>query len=74
MKKSLCSNGAFFLLFIFYFTFFSSCSIEKQISKSAKTDVLNIKALQTAHVGISIYDPAENKYLYNYQGDKYFVP
>jgi len=55
-------------------TFLASCSIEKQISKSAKTDVLNIKALQTAHVGISIYDPAENKYLYNYQGDKYFVP
>lgn len=55
-------------------TFLASCSIEKQISKSAKADVLDAKALQTAHVGISIYDPAENKYLYNYQGDKYFVP
>ena len=32
------------------------------------------KALQTAHIGISIFDPAANKYLYNYQGDKYFVP
>ncbi len=52
----------------------SSCSIEKQISKSAQADVLNTKALQAAHVGISIYDPAANKYLYNYQGDKYFVP
>jgi D-alanyl-D-alanine carboxypeptidase/D-alanyl-D-alanine-endopeptidase (penicillin-binding protein 4) len=36
--------------------------------------VLDAKALQTAHVGISIFDPAANKYLYNYQGDKYFVP
>jgi serine-type D-Ala-D-Ala carboxypeptidase/endopeptidase (penicillin-binding protein 4) len=54
--------------------FFASCSIEKQISKSAKADVLDAKALQTAHIGISIFDPAENKYLYNYQGDKYFVP
>ena len=53
---------------------FSSCSVEKQIAKSAKTDVLDTKALQNAHVGISIFDPAANKYLYNYQGDKYFVP
>jgi len=52
----------------------SSCSIEKQISKSARADVLNTKALQAAHVGISIFDPSANKYLYNYQADKYFVP
>ncbi len=52
----------------------TSCSIEKQIAKSAKADVLDAKALQTAHVGISIFDPAANTYLYNYQGDKYFVP
>ncbi|OSZ73830.1 hypothetical protein CAP36_17685 [Chitinophagaceae bacterium IBVUCB2] len=52
----------------------SSCSIEKQIAKSAKADVLDAKALQTAHVGISIFDSETNKYLYNYQGDKYFVP
>ncbi len=52
----------------------TSCSIEKQIAKSAKADVLDAKALQTAHIGISIFDPAANKYLYNFQGDKYFVP
>jgi D-alanyl-D-alanine carboxypeptidase/D-alanyl-D-alanine-endopeptidase (penicillin-binding protein 4) len=55
-------------------TLFTSCSIEKQIGKSAKEDVLDTKALQAAHVGISIFDPAADKYLYNYQGDKYFVP
>lgn len=53
---------------------FSSCSVQQQIAKSAKAEVINNTALQTAHVGISIYDPAANKYLYNYQGDKYFVP
>src|SRR5262249_24303983 len=37
-------------------------------------NVLSSPALQTAHVGISIYDPAENKYWYNCQGDHYFVP
>jgi D-alanyl-D-alanine carboxypeptidase/D-alanyl-D-alanine-endopeptidase (penicillin-binding protein 4) len=54
--------------------FFSSCSIQKQIDRSAKADVLTNKALQAAHVGLSIFDPSANKYLYNYQGDKYFVP
>ena len=52
----------------------ASCSVQKQIAKSAQADVLDATALQTAHVGISIFDPANNKYLYNYQGDKYFVP
>jgi D-alanyl-D-alanine carboxypeptidase/D-alanyl-D-alanine-endopeptidase (penicillin-binding protein 4) len=51
-----------------------SCSVQKEIAKSAKADVLDAKALQTAHVGISIFDPEANKYLYNHQGDKYFVP
>jgi len=65
------------LFLIFYFLFLillNSCSTQKEIARSAKTDVLETKALQSAHVGISIFDPAENKWLYNYQGDKYFVP
>ncbi|MDQ6609333.1 MAG: D-alanyl-D-alanine carboxypeptidase [Bacteroidota bacterium] len=51
-----------------------ACTITKQIEKSAKENVLNDEALKTAHVGISIYEPASGKYWYNYQGDKYFVP
>ena len=27
-----------------------------------------------AHTGISLYDAGAGRYLYNYQGDKYFVP
>ncbi len=52
----------------------SACSIQKKIAKSAKADVLDTPALQTAHIGISIFEPASNKYWFNYQGDKYFVP
>ena len=52
----------------------SSCSVTKQISTSAKEDVLSNKALTAAHVGISIYEPATNKYWYDYQGDHYFIP
>src|SRR6476619_3574789 len=65
------------LFFIPYFLFLillASCSIEKQIAKSANENVLTNKALTSAHVGISIYEPASNKYWYNYQGDHYFVP
>ncbi len=64
---------AYFVFLTFYF-FLASCSVQQQIAKSAKEDVLDVKALKTAHIGISIFDPAANKYLYNYQGDKYFVP
>ena len=52
---------------------FVSCSIQKQISKSAQS-ILKDSALSTAHVGISIFEPAINKYWYNSQGDHYFVP
>lgn len=30
--------------------------------------------LQSAQIGISLYDPGKAAYLYNYQGDKYFIP
>src|SRR5262245_13180457 len=55
-------------------TIFSSCSVQKQISKSATQLVLKDSSLTTAHVGISIFEPATNKYWFNYQGDHYFVP
>jgi len=51
-----------------------SCSSSRQIAKSAKANVLDNDALKTAHVGISIYEPATGRYWYNYEGDKYFVP
>lgn len=30
--------------------------------------------LANAHIGICIYEPATNQYLYKYQSDKYFIP
>src|SRR5215212_8756129 len=52
----------------------SSCSPSQKIARSAKENIVSDPALQAAHVGISVYEPATGKYLYNYQGDKYFVP
>ncbi len=51
-----------------------SCSVQKKIGRAAKTTIVESEALKTAHVGISIFEPAANKYWYNYQGDHYFVP
>ncbi len=68
------SRSNLFFICCFLFLFFASCSVQKKIDQSAKTDVINTKALQAAHVGLSIFDPSTNNYLYNYQSDKYFVP
>ncbi len=61
-------------LFLVAILFFYACSPSKQISRSAQKEVINDPSLQSAHVGISIFDPAKGKYIYNYQGDKFFVP
>ncbi|MGZ5189771.1 MAG: D-alanyl-D-alanine carboxypeptidase, partial [Flavisolibacter sp.] len=58
-----------FAIFLLY-----ACSPAKQIERSARKNILADSALHSAHVGISVYDPSISKYLYNYQGDKYFVP
>jgi len=52
----------------------SSCSIQKKVSRAAKETVLAAPSIKTAHIGITIYEPATGKYWYDYQGDKYFVP
>ena len=52
----------------------SSCSVSKQISKQAQTILLSDSAISTGHTGISIYEPATDKYWYNYNADKYFIP
>src|SRR5882724_11974480 len=57
-----------------FLLFLSACSTQKAINKEATRLVLNDSSLVNAHVGISVFDPSSNKYLYNFQGEKYFVP
>jgi len=52
----------------------SSCSLQKQLDASAKESLINATALKSAHIGISIYEPATGQYWYNYQSDKFFTP
>ena len=51
-----------------------SCSTQKQINRSAKSSVFADSSINNALIGISIYDAASGKYLYNHDADKYFVP
>ena len=75
MRNNQCSMFQLRTVLLFASGFLmASCSVQKQISKAARGLVLNDTALATAHVGISIFDTEANKYLYNYQGDRYFVP
>lgn len=68
------TRATIFLFSIVCVLLSSSCSLQKQIAKRAEADILANPDFAPAHVGISLYDPATKKYLYEYQGDKYFVP
>src|SRR6478609_2682159 len=54
--------------------FLSACSTQRAIDKEATKLVLKDSSLVNAHIGITVFDPSSNNYLYNYQGEKYFVP
>ncbi len=54
--------------------FLFSCSASQKVSRHTAKTLLKDSVLLNAHLGISLYDAAAGKYLYNYQGDKYFVP
>lgn len=59
------------LSFLIFIT--GACSVHKRISRSAH-NILSDSSLTNAHIGISIFDPALDKYLFTHQGNKYFVP
>ena len=45
-----------------------------EITNIANETIFTDSNFTSAHVGISIYNPDTKEYLYNYQGDRYFVP
>ncbi len=70
-----CSIKIFcFILSFSFLIFLASCSVTKQIGKQADVILLNDTAIRTGHIGISIYEPATDKYWYNYNATKYFIP
>lgn len=51
----------------------TACRVQK-IARVAEQTVLSDSLLASAHIGICVYDATDNNYLYNYQGNKYFIP
>ena len=54
--------------------FFSHPVRYNENRQNCKATLINDYNLVNAHIGISIFDPLSNKFLYDYQGEKYFVP
>lgn len=74
-KVVSCCKGTNSLLYaVIFVALFSSCSLSRQISRQAAAILLQDSAIVNGHVGISIYEPGEKRYLYNYNADKYFIP
>ena len=55
--------------------FLFSCAPSKRLTAtSPEQQLITDSSVMNAHIGIAVYDPETNRYLYNYQGNKYFVP
>ena len=67
-------NRYWYYLMVFIVTLISSCSISHKIETQTKTILLSDPIINTGHIGISIFEPASNKYWYQLNGDKYFIP
>ena len=53
---------------------FCSCRLTGQITQQQINSFLKDSVIATGHVGVSIYEPATGKYLYNYNAEKNFIP
>jgi serine-type D-Ala-D-Ala carboxypeptidase/endopeptidase (penicillin-binding protein 4) len=64
----------FYILNFSFLLVLSSCTTSRNLQTTKVQSLINDPALINAHVGISIFDPETNQYIYNHQGNKYFVP
>ena len=67
--KNLRHLFPFFSLLIF-----CSCRTMGQVTQQQTNTFLNDSVVATGHVGISIYEPATGKFVYNYNAEKNFIP
>jgi D-alanyl-D-alanine carboxypeptidase/D-alanyl-D-alanine-endopeptidase (penicillin-binding protein 4) len=44
------------------------------LGKTAHASIIDKKELLPANIGIAVFDPVTNRFLYNYQSDHYFIP
>lgn len=74
MLNIISKKLSHFLSLISYFLFLVSCTVQKNTLKHYYNDLLSDSSSQSAHIGIFVFDETANTGLYNYQGNKYFVP
>ncbi len=72
--KHHAARLSYSLLIISCSLFCISCSSTKSISRQADKLLISDTAISKGFIGISVFDPSGNTYLYNYNADKYFVP
>ena len=53
---------------------FFSCGTQKELQGTAGKTFIEDSLFREAHVGVSIYDPEQKSWIYNFQADKYFIP
>ncbi|HZF65661.1 MAG TPA: D-alanyl-D-alanine carboxypeptidase [Chitinophagaceae bacterium] len=63
-----------FFIFCIAAVMIVGCSSTRNIGRAAGKNLLNSGELKTAHVGISIFEPATGKWWFNHQAEKYFIP
>jgi serine-type D-Ala-D-Ala carboxypeptidase/endopeptidase (penicillin-binding protein 4) len=73
MRRHLLALKYYSVIFWIAVVFFS-CRTQKELQGAAAKTFIEDSVLREAHVGVSIYDPGKKTWLYNYQGDKYFIP
>jgi len=52
----------------------SACGVAKKINRQADAILLKDSVISSGHIGISMYEPATDKYWYNLNAAKYFTP
>ncbi len=62
-----------FLCCVCFFSF-CSCKVTGQITQQQINTFLQDSAIATGHIGVSIYEPATGKYLYNHNAETNFIP
>jgi D-alanyl-D-alanine carboxypeptidase/D-alanyl-D-alanine-endopeptidase (penicillin-binding protein 4) len=62
------------LYLVVLMSFLNSCSISKQITRKSKKIILEDSVFKNAHLGIALFDAEQDKMIYDFQGEKYFVP
>lgn len=63
-----------FLVVTLLSAIFTSCSVTHGIRRAARKHLFTDSTLRQAHVGIALYDPAAEQFLFQHNAEKYFVP